>query len=189
MSIKSISYDSETSQDTASGYKVMGESSDDNSDHGEDENKSSNGSMKEIDELKLLTRDLLNENWRMEQNKKLLHKMLELEEPSISPKVRNVVARAGGRRGGNGDGVGFISLWNSLTCLLQMIDFLLIDGTCEALLGFITQIGNIRRPYPHESDSLELRYSYRFDLSIYPSPPSSSSSDISFLQSDNASLC
>lgn len=43
-----------------------------------------------------------------------------------------------------------------------MVDFLLIDGTCQILLGFITQIGNRRRPYPHESDSIELRYSYRF---------------------------
>jgi hypothetical protein len=49
-----------------------------------------------------------------------------------------------------------------------MVDFLLIDGTCEALLGFITQIGNRRRPYPHESDSLELRYSYR----SFTKPPS-----------------
>jgi hypothetical protein len=87
MSMMSISYDSETSQDTASGYKVMGETSSDDSDNG-DENKSKNGDMKEINDLKLLTRELLNENWRIEQNKKLLYKMLELEEPSISPKVK-----------------------------------------------------------------------------------------------------
>jgi hypothetical protein len=49
-----------------------------------------------------------------------------------------------------------------------MVDFLLIDGTCEVLLGFITQIGERRRPYPHESDSLELRYSYRSPLSFLP---------------------
>jgi hypothetical protein len=55
MSMMSISYDSETSQDTASGYKVMGETSSDDSDNG-DENKSKNGDMKEINDLKLLTR-------------------------------------------------------------------------------------------------------------------------------------
>ena len=91
----SFSYQ-DSKENLRGGSKVISESSDENNSEnvndGEDgENQSSNGSMKEIDELKLLTRDLLNENWRLEQNKKLLYKMLELEEPSISPKVKIVI--------------------------------------------------------------------------------------------------
>jgi hypothetical protein len=110
-------------------------------------------------QLKSLTKHLLNQNWRVEQNTTLLYKMLELEEPSISPKVTL-------------DLPFDPALLSSVS---QMVDFLLIDGTCEVLLGFITQIGNRRRPYPHESDSLELRYSYRShhtsSTPLIPSPP------------------
>jgi hypothetical protein len=42
-----------------------------------------------------------------------------------------------------------------------MVDFLLQEGVCDLLLEFITQIGTRKRPYPNESDSPELKYSYR----------------------------
>lgn len=47
-----------------------------------------------------------------------------------------------------------------------MVDFLLHEGVSDMLLGFVTQIGDRKRPYPHENDSLELKYSYRFTIII-----------------------
>jgi hypothetical protein len=48
-----------------------------------------------------------------------------------------------------------------------MVDFLLQDGVAELLFEFITQIGPLRRPYPHESDSKELKYSYRLIVILF----------------------
>lgn len=42
-----------------------------------------------------------------------------------------------------------------------MIDFLLQDGVCEALLEYITQIGPGPRPHPQDTESPALKYSYR----------------------------
>jgi hypothetical protein len=48
-----------------------------------------------------------------------------------------------------------------------MIDFLLHEGVSDLLLNFVTQIGSRRRPHPHENNSIELKFSYRFDLVLY----------------------
>ena len=44
-------------------------------------------------QLKALTKDLLDSEWKLSRNKQLLAKMLELEEPSISPKVMRIPIR------------------------------------------------------------------------------------------------
>jgi len=135
MSTSSRSYDDSETSSIQETYRIADSDSDEEINNKQNEVTS----VKEIDELKELTKDLLDENWRITQNKRLLNKMLELEEPSISPK---------------------------------MVDFLLSEGTCELLLEFITQLGGRPRPYPHESDSLELKYSYRTTMLLSVDEPS-----------------
>jgi hypothetical protein len=44
-----------------------------------------------------------------------------------------------------------------------MVDFLLQDGVCEALIGFVTQVGTqLSRPGPNDIPTDELKLSYRF---------------------------
>lgn len=90
-------------------------------------------------ELKEQTKNLLDGKWKEDRNLHLLHKMLELEEPSISAK---------------------------------MVDFLLQPGVCESLTDFITQVGESRRPHPHESNSTELKFSYRATMLLSVDEPS-----------------
>mmetsp|Transcript_10398 Transcript_10398/g.15810 ORF Transcript_10398/g.15810 Transcript_10398/m.15810 type:complete len:763 (-) Transcript_10398:228-2516(-) len=134
----SSSYDDSSSSSVQESYRIA----DSDSDEGEDDDcgvDAGTSHVQEIANLKDLTKNLLNTEWKMSRNKQLLTKMLELEEPSISPK---------------------------------MVDFLLQDGVCDMLLEFITQIGDRRRPYPHESDSQELRHSYRATMLLSVDEPS-----------------
>mmetsp|Transcript_295 Transcript_295/g.661 ORF Transcript_295/g.661 Transcript_295/m.661 type:complete len:952 (-) Transcript_295:9-2864(-) len=58
------------------------------------------------------------------------------------------------------------------TISAKMVDFLLQAGVCESLTNFITQVGTTRRPYPHESNSAELKYSYRATMLLSVDEPS-----------------
>ena len=70
--------------------------------------KNTLGSIADIEALKERSNELLDSSWKISKNKGLLTKMLELEEPSITPK---------------------------------MVDFLLQEGVCELLVGFVTLTG------------------------------------------------
>ena len=89
-------------------------------------------------DLKLLNEmndNVLSESWKSNKTS-LLTKMLELEEPSITPK---------------------------------MVDYLLQEGVCETLLGFITQIGTeTRSDEPSES----MKLSYRATMLLSADDPS-----------------
>jgi hypothetical protein len=54
----------------------------------------------------------------------------------------------------------------------KMVDFLLQPGVCESLTDFVTQVGESRRPYPHESNSTELKFSYRATMLLSVDEPS-----------------
>lgn len=58
------------------------------------------------------------------------------------------------------------------TISAKMVDFLLQAGVCESLTNFITQVGSSRRPYPHESNSTELKFSYRATMLLSVDEPS-----------------
>jgi hypothetical protein len=96
----SRSYSSEASSTQRRGSHQISDSDSDGDENSSNRSDGRNG--QDIDEvsirllppsrpyprqLKSLTKHLLNQNWRFEQNKALLYKMLELEEPTISPKV------------------------------------------------------------------------------------------------------
>ena len=99
----SSSYDDSSSSSVQESYRIA----DSDSDEGEDDDcgvdagtshvqeianvifncLSSIRDTNSLSQLKDLTKNLLNTEWKMSRNKQLLTKMLELEEPSISPKV------------------------------------------------------------------------------------------------------
>lgn len=54
----------------------------------------------------------------------------------------------------------------------KMVDFLLQPGVCESLTDFITQVGTNPRPLPHESNSTELKLSYRATMLLSVDEPS-----------------
>lgn len=54
----------------------------------------------------------------------------------------------------------------------KMVDFLLQSGVCENLTSFITQVGTSRRPYPHESNSPVLKFSFRATMLLSVDEPS-----------------
>ena len=48
---------------------------------------------------------------------------------------------------------------------VKMIDFLLQDGVCESLIGFITQVSpDAIRCKQHDPPSEALKLSYRYDI-------------------------
>ena len=54
-----------------------------------------------------------------------------------------------------------------------MVDFLLQDGVCESLMGFITQSTSpTPRPAPSDTHSPELKKAYRAVLLLSPEHPS-----------------
>jgi hypothetical protein len=96
-------------------------------------------SINDIQLLKERSTELLDSSWKLNKNKVLLTKMLELEEPSITPK---------------------------------MVDFLLQDGVCELLLGFVTQIGTTARPKATDQPSEALKLAYRATMLLSADEPS-----------------
>ena len=58
------------------------------------------------------------------------------------------------------------------TISAKMVDFLLQPGVCESLTDFITQVGTKPRPLPHESNSTELKFSYRATMLLSVDEPS-----------------
>lgn len=50
-------------------------------------NRNLGNHIHDIERLKAQTTELLDPSWKEIRNRNLLHKMLELEEPTISPKV------------------------------------------------------------------------------------------------------
>ena len=63
--------------------------------------------IKDIEKLKESTNDLLDPIWKEQRNKQLIGKMLELEEPAVTPK---------------------------------MVDFMVQEGVCEAMLAYVTRL-------------------------------------------------
>lgn len=63
--------------------------------------------IKDIEKLKENTNTLLDPIWKEQRNKHLIGKMLELEEPAVTPK---------------------------------MVDFLVQEGVCEAMLAYVTRL-------------------------------------------------
>ena len=63
--------------------------------------------IKDIEKLKENTNTLLDPVWKEQRNKHLIGKMLELEEPAVTPK---------------------------------MVDFLVQEGVCEAMLAYVTRL-------------------------------------------------
>jgi hypothetical protein len=53
-------------------------------------NKNIGNHIHDIEKLKAQTNELLDPTWKDVRNRNLLHKMLELEEPMISPKVSSL---------------------------------------------------------------------------------------------------
>lgn len=96
-------------------------------------------SINDIQLLKERSAELLDSSWKLNKNKVLLTKMLELEEPSITPK---------------------------------MVDFLLQDGVCELLLGFVTQIGFTARPRANDPPTEQLKLAYRATMLLSAEEPS-----------------
>jgi hypothetical protein len=94
--------------------------------------------ISDIQILKEKSNDLLDTSWKLSKNKILLAKMLELEEPSITPK---------------------------------MVDFLLQDGVCELLMGFITQTGTNSRPTHTDVQSDAMKFSYRATILLSAEDP------------------
>ena len=111
----------------------MDSDSDDSDELGNEEMMNGNGtgslgSIIDIETLKERSNELLDASWKGNKNRGLLTKMLELEEPSITPK---------------------------------MVDFLLQDGVCELLIGFVTLCEGCESRPTHEDmgrDSLKLSY-------------------------------
>jgi hypothetical protein len=70
--------------------------------------------IKDIEKLKENTSDLLDPSWKEQRNKQLIGKMLELEEPAVTPK---------------------------------MVDFMVQDGVCEAMLAYVTRLNTGQERY------------------------------------------
>lgn len=70
--------------------------------------------IKDIEKLKKDTNDLLDPAWKEQRNKLLIGKMLELEEPAVTPK---------------------------------MVDFMVQEGVCEAMLTYVTRLNTGQERY------------------------------------------
>ena len=70
--------------------------------------------IKDIEKLKENTSDLLDPAWKEQRNRQLIGKMLELEEPAVTPK---------------------------------MVDFMVQDGVCEAMLAYVTRLNTGQERY------------------------------------------
>ena len=101
--------------------------------------------------------------------------MLELEDPTITPKVRRgrganlFSSRVPGRVLEINECANFVFYIFTRTFkiatalpLLQMVDFLLQDGVPEVLLSFVTQVGKgTVRPGPTDPKTDAMKLSYK----------------------------
>jgi hypothetical protein len=71
-------------------YNLDSDSDDDDEVNSNTKSKRTNGALNQIhdiEKLKTQTAELLDPSWKESRNKRLIQKMLDLEEPSITPKV------------------------------------------------------------------------------------------------------
>lgn len=69
-------------------YNINSDSDDEEEENNfNNRNKNIGNHIHDIERLKAQTSELLDPSWKELRNRNLIHKMLELEEPSISPKV------------------------------------------------------------------------------------------------------
>jgi len=96
--------------------------------------------IEDLEALKAETIDIVDPMWKISRNKRLIGKMLELDEPTISS---------------------------------PMVDFLVQEDACEALIGYITQLGEVgRRPSPVDPHSEDLKMAYKTMMLMTSDEPS-----------------
>lgn len=123
--------------------------------------------VQDIEKLRERTVELLDPKWKDTRNRHLLSKMLDLEEPVITAKVRwgLIIERS--------SPTNLCALKLTPLPPRQMVDFLLQDGVCETLIAFVTQVGSTGpRPGPQDAKTDALKLSFKTASLLAPDDPS-----------------